>query len=129
MPLATLLKKASILEGELAIVESVMVRAFSGGDNTGPRPVDHPKVATNDTLVLDGNGVPLTTHTALANASDHGQILQAVADSPRGLGNRGWLHSHSNILFADHGYDSEATRDALRAQCVEPVIDCRGEDH
>lgn len=124
-----LLRKAGILEAELAIVDSVMVRAFGGGEATGPSPVDRRKLGTKHTLVVDGNGVPLVIHTAPANASDHGQILPAVADFPRVPGKRGRPRSHPDVLFADRGYDSEATRTALRAQGIEPVIARRGEDH
>lgn len=82
MHFLTLLRKAGILEAELAIVDSVMVRVFGGGDATSPSPVDRRKLGTKYTLVVDENGVPLVIHTALANASDHGQILPAAADFP-----------------------------------------------
>jgi len=126
---ATQLKKAGILEAELAIIYSVLIRAFGGGDSTSPSLVDPRKLRTEHTLVVDGNRVPLVIHTALANASDRGQILQAVADSPRVPCKRGRLHSHPDVLFADRGYGSEPTRDALHAQGIEPVIARRGEDH
>ena len=106
-----------------------MVREFGGGDATGPSPVDHGKLGTKHTLVVDGNGVPLVNHTAPANASDHGQILPAVANFPRVPGKRGRPRIHPDVLFADRAYDSEATRDALRAQGIESVLDRRGEDH
>ena len=129
MHFLTLLRKAGILEAELAIVDSVMVRLFGGGDATCPIPVDRRKLGTNDTLAVDGNGVSLVIHTAPANASDHGQILPAVADFPRVPGKRGRPRSHPDVLFADRGYDSEATRDALRAQGNGPVLARRGEIH
>ena len=34
----------------------------------------------------------------------------------------------SDVLFVDRGYDSETTRNALRPQSIEPVIDRRSED-
>jgi len=129
MHFLTLLRKAGILKAELAIVDSVMVRAVGGGDATVPSPVDRRKLGTKHTLVVDGNGVPLVIHTAPANASDHGQILPAVADFPRVPGKRGRPRSHPDVPFADRGNDSAATRAVLRAQGIEPVIARRGEDH
>jgi len=50
MHFLALLRRAGILEAELAIVDSVMVRAFGGGDATGPSPVDRRKLGTKHTL-------------------------------------------------------------------------------
>jgi transposase len=124
-----LLQKAGILEAELAIVDSVIVHAFGGGDASGPSPVDHRTLCAKHTLVVDENGVTLVIHTAPANASHHGQILPAVAEFPRVPGKRGRPSSHTDVLFTDRGYDSEATRDAMRSQSIKPVISHRGVDH
>lgn len=55
-------------------------------------------------------------------------LLRTVAaDFPRVPGKRGRHRSHPVELFADRGYDSEATRDTPRAKGIEPVIAGRGE--
>ena len=66
-------------------------------------------------LVVCGNGVPLVIHAPLANASDQGLILSAVAGFLRVIGGRGRPRGYPDILYEDCGNDSEATRDALRA--------------
>jgi hypothetical protein len=129
MHFLTLLRKAGILEAEWATVDSVMVSAFGGGDATGPSPVDRRKLGEKHSLVVDPNGVPLVIHNAPTNASDNGGILPGVADFPRIPGKRGRPRSQSDVLFADRGYDSEATSNAVRAKGIEPVIARRGEDH
>jgi hypothetical protein len=78
----TILRKPGVLEPELAVIDSLMVRAFGGGDSTGPSPVDRRKLGSKHTLLVDANGVPLVIHTAPANASDYKQILPAVEDFP-----------------------------------------------
>src|SRR6201999_497068 len=70
-----LLKKADILDEEIAIVDSVIVRAFGGGESTGPNPVDRRKPGSKHTLMVDRNGIPLAIRTAEANASDQTEIL------------------------------------------------------
>ena len=129
MPFLKLLKKADILEADLATVDSVMVRAFDGGDAFGPSPVDHRKLGTKHIFVGDGNGVPLFIRTARVIASDHGQILPVVADFPRAPCKRGRPRSHRDVTFADRVRDIKSTRDALRAQGIEPIIVRRSEDH
>ena len=78
----TILRKAGVCEAQLAVIDSVLVRAFGGGDATGPSPVDRRKLGSKHTLLADANGVPLVIHTAPANASDYKLILPVVEDFP-----------------------------------------------
>jgi len=48
-----ILRKAGVLEAELAVIDSVLVRAFGGGDATGPSPVDRRKLGSKHTLLVD----------------------------------------------------------------------------
>ena len=66
-----------------AIVDGVIVRAFGGGEATGPSPVDRRKLGSKHTLMVDRQGVPLAIRTAAAQASDHTQIIPLVLDFPR----------------------------------------------
>ncbi len=48
--LLRLLRKADKLDPDLVIVDAVMVRAFGGGEQTGPSPVDRGKKGSKHTL-------------------------------------------------------------------------------
>ena len=125
----TVLRKAGVLEAELAVIDSVLVRAFGGGDATGPSPVDRRKLGSKHTLLVDANGIPLVIRTAPANASDHTLILPVVAGFPEIGGRPGRPRKQPDVIYADRGYDSEATRQTLRSQGITPVIAHRRTDH
>lgn len=127
--LLKLLRKAGGLEHDTAVVDSVTVRAFGGGDATGPSPVDRRKQGSKHTLLVDRNGVPLAIRTAGANQSDHTQLLPVVADFPKVGGQPGRPKETPDELYADRGYDSEATRTLLRWLGIEPRIAKRGAAH
>src|SRR4051794_9785360 len=78
-----LLKRAAKLDLDTVIIDGVTVRAFGGGEATGPSPVDRRKPGTKHTVMINKAGVPLVIRTAGANASDHKQILPLVLDFPR----------------------------------------------
>lgn len=80
----TVLRKAGVLEAELAVIDSVLVRAFGGGDATGPSPIDRRKLGSKHTLLVDANGVPRVKQTAPENASDYNykMILPVIEDFP-----------------------------------------------
>jgi transposase len=124
--LLRLLRAAGKLDADLAIIDSVYVRAFGGGQRTGPSPVDRGKPGTKHTLMVSRSGVPLAVRTAGANASDHTQIIPLVLDFPRVGGRRGRPRELPDDLYADRGYDSQATRWILRFLGIEPHIGRRG---
>ena len=123
------LNAAGRLDPGTAIVDGVLVRAFGGGDATGPSPVDRGKPGTKHTLLVDRNGAPLKIRTAGANASDHRQVIPLVLAFPRVGGKPGRPKERPDELYADRGYDSEATRWLLRWMGIEPRIAKRGEPH
>jgi transposase len=127
--LLRLLKQAGKLDPDVAVVDGVTVRAFGGGDDTGPSPVDRRKPGTKHTLLVDRNGVPLAIRTAGANASDHTQIVPLVLDFPAVGGTPGRPKEHPDDVVADRGYDSEATRWLLRWMGIEPKIAKRRTAH
>jgi transposase len=124
-----ILRKAGVLETELAVIDSVMVRAFGGRDSTGPSPVDRRKLGSKYTLLVDANGVPLVIHTAPANASDYKQILPAVEAFPEIGGKPARPRKQPDVIYADRGYDSEAIRQDPRLLGIKQVIARRGTDH
>jgi transposase len=127
--LLRLLREADKLDPDLVVVDSVYVRAFGGGEKTGPSPVDRRKSGTKHTLMVSRSGVPLAIRTAPANASDHTQIIPIVLEFPRVGGKPGRPKELPDELYADRGYDSDATRWILRWLGIEPRIARRGEAH
>lgn len=127
--LLTMLNHEKQLHLETAIIDSTQVRAFGGGDETGPSPVDRRKKGTKFTLLVDRDGVPLVIHTAPANSSDHCEILPAIVDFPVIGGKPGSPRTHPKKLYADAGYDCEATRSLLRWLGIEPHIRRCSEEH
>jgi transposase len=127
--LLKLLRRAGELEHETAIVDGVLVRAFGGGEATGPSPVDRRKRGSKHTVMVDRNGIPLAIRTAAANASDHTQILPTVLDFPRVGGKPGRPKELPDEVYADRGYDSDPTRSLLAWLGIEPNIARRNTDH
>ncbi len=127
--LLRLLREAGQLDTDLVVVDGVMVRAFGGGDETGPSPVDRRKLGTKHTLMVDRHGVPLAIHTAGANDSDHTQIIPLVLDFPTVGGRVGRPKELPDALYADRGYDSDATRWLLAWLGVRPHIARRRTSH
>lgn len=127
--LLRLLRAAGKLDTDLVVVDGVTVRAFGGGEQTGPSPVDRGRPGTKHTLMVDRHGVPLAVRTTGANASDHTQIIPLVARFPRVGGKPGRPKERPDELYADRGYDSEATRWLLRWLGIEPRIAKRRTAH
>lgn len=101
--LLRLLRQVDELDTDLVVVDSVYVRAFGGGEQTGPSPVDRRKKGTKHTLLVSRSGVPLAIRTAGANASDHTQIIPIVLDFPRVGGKRGRPKELPDEVYADGG--------------------------
>jgi len=127
--LLTMLREQNELHLETAIIDSTQVRAFGGGAATGPSPVDRRKKGTKYTLLVDRNGVPLVIRAAAANRSDQLEILPTVVSFPAVPGKPGRPRTHPDALYADAGYDCEATRSLLRWLGIEPHIRRRNSDH
>jgi transposase len=127
--LLRLLRQADKLDPDLVIVDAVIVRAFGGGELTGPSPVDRRKKGSKHTLLVDRHGVPLAIRTAPANESDHRQIIPLVLDFPKVTGKPGRPKEMPDELYADRGYDSDATRWLLAWLGIEPFIAKRRTPH
>src|SRR4051794_20732562 len=108
--LLRLLRQAGKLDPDLVIVDSVILRAFGGGEGTGPSPVDRRKKGSKHTLLVDRHGVPLAIRTAGANASDQVQIMPLVLSFPAVGGKPGRPKELPDELYADRGFDNDYTR-------------------
>ncbi len=124
-----MLKKADKLDTGAVIIDSVTVRAFGGGEATGPSPTDRRKSGTKHTLMVDPSGAPLAIRKAGPNASDHKQIIPLVRKFPEVGGKPGRPKELPDDLYADRGYDSEGTREFLRWLGIEPQIAKRRTAH
>jgi transposase len=127
--LLRLLRKAGKLDPDLVIVDTALLRAFGGGELTGPSPVDRSNKGTKHTLMVDRHGVPLAIRMAPANASDHTQIIPLVLDFPKVKGRPGRPKELPEELYADRGYDSDSTRWILAWLGIEPHIARRNTPH
>ena len=124
-----LLRQQDKLDTRIAIIDSTQVRAFGGGEKTGPSPVDRRKKGTKYTLLVDRHGVPLVMRSAPANMSDHRQILSTTVAFPQVGGKPGRPKTHPDKLYADAGYDSDTTRCILRWLGITPFIRKRNSSH
>jgi transposase len=127
--LLTMLHRENHLHLETTIIDSTQVRAFGGGEATGPSPVDRRKKGTKFTLLVDRDGVPLVIRAVPANRSDQLEILPTVVSFPAVAGQPGRPRTHPRALYADAGFDCEATRSLLRWLGIEPHIRYRNEKH
>ncbi|HWB14403.1 MAG TPA: IS5 family transposase [Pirellulales bacterium] len=127
--LLSMLNHERQLHLETVVVDTTHVRAFGGGESTGPSPVDRRKKGTKFTLLVDRYGVPLVVRAVPANRSDQLEILPAVLDFPELGGKPGRPLTHPKRLYADAGFDCEATRAILRWLGIDPHIRHRDGDH
>lgn len=127
--LLTMLRQENQLHLETAIIDTTQVRAFGGGESTGPSPVDRGKKGTKYTLLVDRDGVPLVLRAVAANRSDHLEILPAVTSFPEVGGKPGRPRTHPEKLYADAGFDCDPTRSILRWLGIDPHIRRRGAEH
>ena len=64
------------------------VRAFGGGEGTGPSPVDRAKPGSKHHVMTDGQGIPLASSTTAANVNDVTQLRRLFKAIPPVRGKR-----------------------------------------
>jgi transposase len=129
LEMLTILNKQGKLDMNTVCVDSTVVRAFGGGEETGPNPVDRAKPGTKFTLAVDRHGVPVAIKVAGANQSDHHEMLPTVVNIPEIGGKPGRPKSHPDEVYADAGYDSEKNRQLLRLLGINPHIRYKNGEH
>jgi transposase len=123
------LRDANQIDWTRVVVDSSHVRAFGGGEDTGPSPVDRRKLGSKHHILVDGHGIPLAAHLTAANVNDVMELIPLVVDIPEVKGKRGHPKSKPDAVQGDRGYDSEPGRWILRWLGIKPVLAKRNTEH
>ena len=109
------------LEIEVVAVDCCITKAPCGGEKAGRNPVDRGKRGIKRSVVVDGKGIPLGSVSAPANRHDS-PLLPETLDAVGALD----LLVEGASIRLDRGYDSELTRERLRARRLIPEISEKG---
>ena len=109
------------LELEVVAVDCCITKAPCGGAKAGPSPVDRGKGGLKRSVAVDTKGIPLAVVSAPANRHDS-PLLAETLDA---VGREGLLTEGASIRL-DRGYDSEVTRQRLRARGLMAEISEKG---
>ena len=109
------------LELEEVAVDCCITKAPCGGEKAGRSPVDRGKRGIKRSVAVDVRGIPLGIVTAPANRHDS-PLLAGTLDATRALD----LLPEGTSIRLDRGYDSEATREKLRARGLKAEISRKG---
>lgn len=123
------LRAADKLDFSRFAVDSASVRAFGGGEKTGPNPTDRRKPGSKHHAVTDAQGVPLNVTTTEANRHDSTQLLDLLDDVPPVAGKPGRPRQRPDEVYADRAYDSDPHRRELRRRGIQPHLARRNEEH
>jgi transposase len=118
------------LNHKKVVVDSGHVRAFGGGDLSGPSPVDRGKPGRKYSVLVDENGVMLGILISGGNVSDQQQLLPLVIiEFPHVTGKPGRPREKPEEVYADAGYSNAATCAILDWLDIEPHIRQKGTPH
>ena len=102
-------------------VDGCTTKALCGGERAGKSPVGRGKQGLKRSTVVDASGIPLGATAALANRHDS-PLLDETLDTLEVLGP---LPEQMSVHL-DRGYDSEITREKLKAHALAPTISGTG---
>jgi len=102
-------------------VDCCITKAPCGGEKAGRSPVDRGKRGIKRSVAVDAHGIPLGTITAPANRHDS-PLLDETLDTLEVLGP---LPEQMSVHL-DRGYDSETTRQKLKARGMASIISEKG---
>jgi transposase len=123
------LRKADKLDFSRGAVDSSLVRAFGGGERTGPNPTDRRRPGSKHHTLTDANGVPLVTHVTGANRHDTTELVSLIDDIPPVAGKPGKPQKRPKHLYADRAYDSDPHRQQVRKRGIKPHFARRNTPH
>jgi len=107
------------------VIDGSIAKAPCGGQAAGPSPVDRGKSGTKRHNMTDGQGIPLGVVVTGANRNDS-ILLEDTLDLLARFGDR--LPCPASIGVAlDAGYDSNLTRERLKARGLNGIITAKGE--
>jgi transposase len=109
------------LELEEVAVDCCLTKAPCGGEKAGKSPVDRGKLGIKRSVAVDVRGIPLGIVSAPANRHDS-PLLAGTLDATRALD----LLPEGTSVLLDRGYDSETTREKLRARGLIVEISQKG---
>lgn len=109
------------LELSDVVVDCCITKAPCGGEKAGRSPVDRGKQGIKRSTVVDANGIPLGAISAPANRHDS-PLLNETLDTLEMVG----MLPEQTIVHLDRGYDSQTTREKLKARGLEPMISEKG---
>lgn len=116
------LREADKLDFSRAAIDSGTVRAYGGGEKTGPSPTDRGRPGSKHHVITDAQGVPLATELTGANTHDSTQTIPLVDAIPPVAGKPGQPRRRPDELYGDRAYDSDPHRDELRRRNIEPHL-------
>ena len=103
-------------------VDCCITKAPCGGEKAGTSPVDRGKRGIKRSVAVEARGIPLGVVTAPASRHDSPLLAQTLDAAARALG----LLPEGASVRLDRGYDSEATRQRLRAHGLLAEISEKG---
>lgn len=109
------------LELSDVVIDCCITKAPCGGEKAGRSPVDRGKQGIKRSTVVDGRGIPLGAIAAPANRHD-APLLNETLDTLEVVGE---LPEQMSVHL-DRGYDSQTTREKLKARSLEPMISEKG---
>src|SRR5215831_16241118 len=104
------LHEAELIDWSRVAVDSSHVRAFWGGDKTGPSPVDRSRSGSKHHLIACARGTPLACSLTGGNRNDITQLLPLVDAIPPVRGRRGRPRRRPRELYGDRAYHSRESR-------------------
>lgn len=104
-------------------IDSASIKSPLGGEGTGKNPTDRGKLGTKLSIIVDGNGVPLSLVIKGANVHDVNFVKEnieerLICDESDKI--------FQNYLCGDKGYDSEDLREQISNNELNPNIKSRG---
>jgi transposase len=123
------LREADLIDWSRAPVDSAQTRAASGGEATGPSPVDRSKPGSKHPVMTDGRGIPLSCDVTASNVNDIDDLATLFNAIPPVAGKPGHPKRRPDAVVGNRGYDPEPHRQGLRQLGVEPLLAKQGTEH